>query len=297
MHLMFEVVIALVIIGVPLYLVQLHYRWQQMASHGKPVFFAVILSIIWLAVGYGSFIEPHLLVVREERINISDEQSKLNLVAISDLHLGRYRHEAWVRRLVAEINKLEPDAVVILGDIVDGDAGNEHLSPLADIESTHGTFAVLGNTDYQQGAVDVRHAVERYQVEVLTNEWVRLGEGGPALVGLDDLWYGRPDWNRAFDGIPKEVPKILAVHNPNAASRAEYRGVDLMLAGHTHGGQIRLPGLGPVPPLPTTIGKRYDQGLFTWGAMQLYITSGAGESGVRARLFNPPEIVRFDLRY
>ena len=87
------------------------------------------------------------------------------------------------------------------------------------------------------------------------------------------------------------------MHNPDPADRAEYNGVDLMISGHTHGGQVRLPFIGPSVPLPTTLGQQYDQGFFPYGKMSLFITSGVGESTVRARLFNPPEIVQLEVVY
>ncbi len=297
MYILFDLVIALVVAAAPLYVVQLCYRWGKVTSPGPSVFFATVMMAIWVVVVYGSFIEPRFLVTREQPVAIGAGESHLNIVVVSDLHLGRHRHIDWTRQVVERINTLNPDVVVLLGDLVDGRSGHHDLSPLAGIESRYGTFAVLGNTDYVQGAVDVRHAIERYNVEVLTNEWVQLGENGPILAGLDDLWFGTPDWEATLDGIPEDATVILAVHNPDEANRAEFYGVDLMLSGHTHGGQIRLPFRGSVPNLPTTIGQNYDQGLFTWGSMQMYITSGAGESGVRARLFNPPEVVRLNVAY
>ncbi len=297
MYILFDAVIALIVVAVPLYFVQLIYRWRTMASRGPSVFIAAVLTVVWVVIVYGSFVEPRFLVTRHEQVTIGEGESLLKIVAVSDLHLGRHRHADWTVRVIERINFLEPDVVVLLGDLVDGRSGHHDLEPLKYLRSTYGTYAVLGNTDYKQGAVDVRHAIERWNVEVLTNEWVRLGDDGPVLSGLDDIWFGTPDWGAALADIPEGAPVIMVVHNPDEAGRAEYEGVDLLLAGHTHGGQIRLPFWGPVPRLPTTIGQEYDQGLFPWGAMQLYITSGAGESGVRSRLFNPPEVVQLDVLY
>jgi len=84
--------------------------------------------------------------------------------------------------------------------------------------------------------------------------------------------------------------KILLVHNPDATPLAETRGIDLVLAGHTHAGQIRLPYIGAVPHLPITIGQQFDKGYFPFGQTRLFITPGVGESTARARFFDPPEI-------
>jgi hypothetical protein len=287
----------LIVAAVPLYLVQLYYRWSELEAHAFRVLAAMSLVVIWGVVVYGSFIEPHRLVVHEQPVSIDSGSNSLKLVVISDPHLGRYRDDAWLLRIVRRINTLEPDAVVILGDLVDGRSGFMELEPLRELQTRLGTYAVLGNTDYYWGAVDVRHAVERYNVEVLTNEWVRLGEEGPILSGLDDIWNGTPDWLSALVDAPEDVPVIMAVHNPDEAARGDYMGVELMIAGHTHGGQIRLPLIGPVAGTPTTIDRKYDQGMFAFGDMNLFITSGVGESGVRSRLLNPPEIVQLNVSY
>ena len=293
----FDLTIVLVLAGVPLYLVWLRYRWARIMARGPHAFLVLLLSLVWLGMAYGSLVEPHRLVVRRQSVTVGPGNSHLSLVLVSDTHLGLYRHADWLRKVVDRVNSLKPDAVVILGDIVDGEHGMSELEPLNQIGSRFGTFAVLGNTDYRVGAVDVRRAVESQSVEVLTNEWVRLGDGGPVLAGLDDIWYGTPDWDAIFRGIPDGASVILAVHNPDPADRAEYNGVDLMVSGHTHGGQVRLPLIGPAVSLPTVLGQQYDQGLFPYGKMNLFITSGVGESTVRARLFDPPEIVRLDVTY
>ena len=297
LSLWFDLTIVLVLAGVPLYLVWFRYRWVRIMARGPHVFLVLLLSLIWRVMVYGSLVEPHRLVVRHQSIIIGPGDSRLSLVLVSDSHLGLYRHADWLQKVINRINSLEPDVVVVLGDIVDGEHGLRELVPLNKIESQLGTFAVLGNTDYRVGAIDVRRAVESQSVEVLTNEWVRLGENGPVLAGLDDIWYGTPDWETTFQRIPSGVPVILAVHNPDPADRAEYNGVDLMISGHTHGGQVRLPFIGPSVPLPTTLGQQYDQGFFPYGKMSLFITSGVGESTVRARLFNPPEIVQLEVVY
>jgi predicted MPP superfamily phosphohydrolase len=297
MYILFELVIALIMISAPLYLLQLRYRWSSLTTRGPRIFLAIIIVVIWIVVAYGSFIEPRFLITREQTVTLAPGNRSMRLVLVSDFHLGRYRYADWVERVVERVNSLEPDVVVLLGDLVDGRRGTEELAPLGKLKTRYGAFAVLGNTDYAIGAVDVRHAIERYRVEVLTNEWVRLGADGPILAGLDDVWYGQPDWNRAFVGRPTGVPLVLAVHNPDEAARAEYHGVDLMLSGHTHGGQVRLPFFGSLAKLPITIDQHFDRGLFNWGAMQLYISAGVGESSARARLFSPPEVTQLNLSY
>ncbi|MEA3249749.1 MAG: metallophosphoesterase [Patescibacteria group bacterium] len=292
----YDIVIVAVTAAVPLFLIELKCRWPKMRTKGPYVLAGAVLSVVWLVIVYGSFIEPRMLAVRQQEVVLGDGDGRLRMVLVSDTHLGRYRHHDWMDKLVDRVNLIEPDVVVLLGDIVDQPTGLRDLAPLGRLESRFGMYAVLGNTDYSSGAVSARHGIENYG-EVLTNESVLLGDTGVRLAGIDDIWYGTPDWDRAFADVQEDDVVILAAHNPDAVSRAEYYGADLVVAGHTHGGQIRLPLIGPGVELPTEIGQRYDQGLFSFGQTRLYITSGAGESGPRARLLNPPEIVVLEVVY
>lgn len=289
--LIFDGIIALIVGAVPAYFAGAIVRQRERKGDG-PGLFGAVAALVWLVVVYGSFIEPRLLTVRRYDVRMGDGGRELTIALISDTHLGQYRHREWLEKVVSRIDALGPDLVIVDGDMVSTAAGLEELAPLADLRSRYGTYAALGNWDYHVGAVDVRKRVESYRVEVLTNESVPLTVGGAPLrlAGLDDVRYGKPDIDAALREVPEGVPTILIAHNPDAAPLAESRGVDLVLAGHTHGGQVRLPFLGPVPHMPVAIGQQFDEGLFFFGPTRLFITPGVGESGPRARLFDPPEI-------
>lgn len=294
--LIFDIVIAVFVAAVPLFLVELKCRWPKMRTRGPYVLAGAALFVVWAVIVYGSFMEPRMLVTRRQEIVLGDGGRHMSLVLVSDTHFGRYRHHDWADRLVDRINPLEPDAVLLLGDVVDQPTGLRDLEPFRRLESRYGMFAVLGNTDYKSGAVSARHAIEN-SGEVLTNESVELGESGLRLVGIDDIWYGSPDWDSAFADVREGETVVLASHNPDAVGRGEYFGADLVIAGHTHGGQVRLPLIGPLVEIPDELGQRFDRGVFLFGQTQLFITSGAGESGPRARLLNRPEIVVLDISY
>lgn len=291
-HASFDVIIAVVAAGVPLLLFWLRSRPEHLRGRGFLAFIAPVLVLAWAVVLYGSFIEPHLLVTREYATRIGDGSRTLRIAVISDLHLGFYKHASWAERVVRKVNAAKPDLVLLAGDNVSNAAGMQELAPLAGLRSTYGTFAALGNWDYGVGAVDVRRAIENYAVEVLTNESVALDVDGKTvrLLGLDDLWYGTPDWDKALADRKDGEPTILLVHEPDFALPAEWHGIDLTVVGHTHAGQVRLPAIGSVPPLPTRLGRHFDEGLFPVGPSTLFITPGVGESGPRARLFDPPEV-------
>lgn len=295
--LFYDGIIALVTASIPLFFVEIARRWKKIADKRRYRIVAAVLAPVWLTVVYGSFIEPKILTVRSYPLVIGESGKHLRLAVISDLHLGVYRQADWTAKVVKKINALRPDVVVLAGDLVSAPAGLAGLAPLRDLQTRFGVYAVLGNHDYRAGAVDVRKAIESYDVEVLTNESQPIAVDGQLvrLAGLDDLLYGAPDWPAALAARQPGEKIILAVHSPDAVTQAEVEGIDLVVAGHTHCGQVRLPIIGPVPRIPTELGRRYDCGAFAFGQTHIFITPGAGESGARARLFNPPEISLLDI--
>jgi len=285
----FDGLIALVAGGVPAYLAHAYTRKSGKRPIGPVV---AGLGLLWGVVVYGSFVAPRSLVVREYDATVTEGGAHtMSIAVISDTHLGQYRDAAWLEKVVARTNAAQPDLVLLAGDLVSDVAGLQMLSALKKIEAPYGAYAVLGNWDYRAGGVDVRRAVESQRVEVLTNESVVVGPADAPLriAGLDDVRFGKPDIDKAL-AVDADVPTILLAHNPDAVRLAESRGVPLTFAGHTHAGQVRLPWVGPVPELPTRLGRAYDKGVFEVGPGSLFITPGVGESGTRARLFNPPEI-------
>jgi uncharacterized protein len=291
---LFDGITAFVLAVIPLYFIELRRRFKtfKILNRGPYFFLACILGLGWLTIFYGSLIEPRLLTVKEYPVALGSSSDRLRIAVITDPHLGIFKGREWLDKVVDRVNALDPDLVIVGGDIAANAAGLEELEPLKRMKSRLGNYAVLGNYDYQTGAVEVRKRIESYGVEVLTNESVPIDIGGKkvSLIGLDDFWYGRPDWDRALAGIPDDAVRILVSHNPDVAPQAEADGIELTIAGHTHGGQIRLPFIGPLTRLPVLIGQRFDKGLFNFGPMRLFISPGVGESGARARLFCPPEI-------
>ena len=290
---------ALFLVAVPLYVLNLKRRSKkgQDVSFGQLV--AAFLMVGWLVVVYGSFIENRLLVNRYYQATVGSGDSVMRLAVVADMHLGLHKGQGWAEKVVSRVNAIQPDLVLLVGDFVSVDAGLEDLAPFGELKSRYGSYAVLGNWDYRVGAVDVRKRVESYGVEVLTNESVVVGEEGREihLVGLDDFIYGEPDWDTALADVPTEATTIVLGHEPDFVRAAEVNGIDLVISGHTHGGQIRLPLLGALPPLPIGLPQDFDRGLFAFGQTKLFITPGVGESGSRARFLQPPEISILDIVY
>jgi len=296
--LLYDGITALILAGIPAYIL---WRFRRNKPHDSSWDGLVIsvLVLVWCAVFFGSFIEPKLLTVKKYDVHLGDTGGRLRLAVISDIHLGGYRDELWAKKIVERVNTLKADAVIIDGDVVTTPTGIDELAPFRDLQSTYGSFASLGNWDYRIGAVDVRKRLGSYGVKMLWNRSVKVGSGAKELrlIGLDDFIYGQPDWDTAMSEVPADAVKVLVVHNPDFAPQAELHGINLAVTGHTHCGQIRLPLIGPVPPLPTHIGRQFDCGLFDYGQLKLFITPGVGEFGPRARFFNPAEISVLDISY
>jgi uncharacterized protein len=218
------------------------------------------------------------------------------LVQLSDIHIGPMLGRDWLARVVATVNELEPDAVAITGDLVDGSVRRlkDEVSPLADLVAKHGTFFVTGNHEYYSGADEWIAELRRLGLTVLRNERQRLGgDDGFDIAGVDD-WtaFGEghgPDLAAALADRDEQRPVVLLAHQPRQIHQAVEAGVALQLSGHTHGGQI----------FPWNFFVRLQQphvaGLVRRGDTQLYTSRGTGYWGPPLRVGAPPEITLIEL--
>ncbi|MDD4319037.1 MAG: metallophosphoesterase [Candidatus Peribacteraceae bacterium] len=259
------------------------------------------LSVLAFAtVAYGSFVEPQLLVTTEHAVSFP-ARAPLTVAVVSDIHTGPYKSAAFVERIVRRVNDVRPDLVLLVGDYLYRNATTTAaLRPLAGLRPSLGTFAVLGNYDTGQvpdGVLSARTVADDLRALGITvlrdaSTIVRTSSGPVAVAGIGDLQTERADVEQALRGIPDDTPLLLLSHNPDVILDPLSKRANLIVSGHTHGGQIRLPFLGPVPPLPTHLGRKYDQGLFSVDDdTTLAVTRGAGETTARARLFAWPEVM------
>lgn len=285
------------------------------------ILFFTIMLIGFIVVFWGSFIEPRMLVVREQNINLGADaalnanaarNTRVRAALAADFHFGPYKKTGYAEKVAAKINALKPDIVFLLGDFLYDDKSQiKYMAPFGQIRAPLGVFAVLGNHDYgerqfgfgekeETRARAVRSGLESLGIRVLVNQGARAtaANGAPfVILGVDEYWTWRASIKKADESLGREMngtqnktPTILLSHNPDMIFAAERTGIDLMISAHTHGGQIRLPLIGSVSEIPDELGRDYDKGLFLFEKTLLFITSGAGEVGARARLFNPPEI-------
>ena len=221
----------------------------------------------------------------------------LRIVQLTDIHHGIYFPEAALNLVVEMTNKLNPDIVALTGDFVT--RSRNYIEPVAEIlsglQATEGVFAVLGNHDFRVGADQIASALDRNGIDVLRNRHVTLHRRGQkvCLAGIDDFLY-RADLPRALRGIPEHTPTVLLSHNPAIIEDASRLGIGLVLSGHTHGGQVRLPLVGCVYGRSAEK-MRFKKGRDSLRGTQIYVSRGLGTVVLPIRYGCPPEIPHFVL--
>jgi len=249
---------------------------------------------------YGTRLETEWLTIERVEIPLARLHSRLEglrIVLLSDFHLYPNTRLEFIERVAQRAAALKPDLVVLTGDFVQryADAIFDLSPVLARIGSPLGSFCVLGNHDHWKGAEVVRQGLRESRLTLLENRGTKLAFRGAEfyLAGVDDCWSGNPDLNAALRDYPGGMPLILLSHEPDPADQyAADDRIDLQLSGHSHGGQVRIPGIGS-PFLPPH-GKKYDLGIYRVGGMWLYTNRGIGVT-VPIRLNCPPEITEVTL--
>jgi predicted MPP superfamily phosphohydrolase len=222
----------------------------------------------------------------------------LRIAFASDFHAGPTTDPGLLATAVVALGEVQPDVLLLGGDYVTGD-GSEAASiarALGQVPAPYGRFAVLGNHDWWCGADWITRALESSGIEVLTNRRVTLAPpfDRVSVCGLDDHWLGCPDAGSALDGA--EGFRIVLMHAPSGLLDVGDRPFDLALCGHTHGGQIALPGGKPILVPNGSLSRRYARGRFELdGARTLIVSLGVGCVLVPFRLFSASEIHLIDL--
>lgn len=220
------------------------------------------------------------------------------IALISDVHIGPIIGRSYVQRIVDLVNDQQPDLVAIAGDLVDGTVDDlaDAAAPIAGLRSTHGTFFVTGNHEYYAGYRRWVDHLPRLGVRALRNEHVDIRRDGAAfqLAGINDhtayQFQDPGDIEAAVRGRDPEQALVMLAHQPRDVDAAARHGVDLLLAGHTHGGQ-----LSPFEML-VDLQQGAVAGAYTVGETRMYVTRGAGFWGPPVRVGAPPDISVVELR-
>jgi len=245
---------------------------------------------------YGTFLAPHRLKVKRYRESIGNSPTVwIKIVLVSDLHLHDGKNHNWVHKIAAKVMEQKPDLFLIGGDIVVHDAKDAlGAEPLSQITATYGSYYVLGNHDYQDDPAMISKKLSSLGINNLCNTSLSFNVQGKELClsGLDDGFYGMP--SLPIKRGNKSSAHITLVHEPDMVLDIAEGESDLVLAGHSHGGQVRLPVIGSLK-IPSALGRKADGGRKIIKGMPTIISRGLGEVGSRARLFAPPEIVVIEL--
>lgn len=264
----------------------------------------ILLTGIFLGIAvffYSLKIEPNLLKTTTHRLtSTSGELDGLRIVQFSDTHVGAFYDEADMQRLVDKINSLEPDIIVFTGDLVDNWAKYHNREALytvmSQLSAPLGKFAVYGNHDYGGGGTRLYKSFMEacgFELLVNTSKHLTLPSGGSVTIsGLDDLIFGNPDIPKVIKARPVADYQLILVHEPDIADALASHQFHLQLSGHTHGGQISIPGF-PHELMPP-YGELYTEGMYQLRAgLQVYVNTGIGSTQLPFRFGNIPEISLF----
>lgn len=279
------------------------------------IIFTALAVIGGLCVSYSYFIEPQRLVVNQQTVKV-DKWDKtfdgLKIVLISDIHGGSNGvTEEKIRRVVETANAQNPDLTVLLGDFVSQQSGDrtQLKMPIATIaenlrglRAKYGVFAVLGNHDVWHNDREIYDALAEAGLRVMENEVEYIEKDGKKLkiIGLKDhlkikTWQGFSDEvNALFQQGEQTENNIVLEHGPDvlaifATDPFLKENVDLLLSGHTHGGQAWFPVIGS-PIVPSGYGQKYAHGHIREEGIDMFVTTGIGTSILPFRFLVPPEI-------
>jgi uncharacterized protein len=269
-------------------------RWLKRWNHGgvEPY------SLGTMSAGDGDLVgevevSRHRLWVRD----LPERFRNFRIVQLSDIHHGLFLPLEGVEHVVEVINGLEPDLVAITGDYVT--YSRAYIEPVARalgrLDARYGVCAVLGNHDYRVDPDAVASALMRRGIDVLRNRSVMFGRGKSSLyvAGVDDWGYGA-DLGAALSEVPEGAPTALLAHNPRIIHQAAKAGVNLVLSGHTHGGQVNLPVVGNLYAR-TPEQMRFRAGWDRLEDTDIYVSRGIGTVVLPWRYRCPPEIAQIEL--
>lgn len=273
--------------------------------------FKLISIILILVMVYSAIIEPNLLIIKKFNLDedgkiieekIEDEHiESFKIVHISDTQIGYFYSAKRLKNLAKKINSLNPDIVVFTGDLIDYANKKPDIEKITEnlskIDAKIGKFAVFGNHDYMYDLP--KHYTEimkNSEFNLLVNENKRIElENGKYIniIGLDEKLNGNP----LIDKYDKETDindfNLVLMHNPDVIEEFKNSKIDLMLSGHSHGGQVSIPIKGAI--LTPPYGRKYTKGFYEVNGNNLFVTSGLGSTKLPFRLLNVPEIVEFNI--
>ncbi|HEX8282007.1 MAG TPA: metallophosphoesterase [Pyrinomonadaceae bacterium] len=276
-----------------------NWRERRRVAEGRPTPLRTIASGL-AQIARAAFAEPYQLAVERHTVGLKRlprQLDGLRVVHLSDIHHSPFTGREQVERAVEVANSLQPDIVALTGDYVSHE--REYVQPCADIlgrlRARRGVYACLGNHDNWVDADLVTDLFKLAGIRVLNNEGFRFEDRGASfwLCGVQDTMVGLEDLPLALAGSSADEMKLLLAHNPVILRRAARAGCDLVLAGHTHGGQVTLRS---ERSASGRVRRRILRGLGRRGETQIYVSRGLGTVVLPVRYGCPPEVTLLTLR-
>jgi len=258
------------------------------------------LALSLTHVARAALTEPYMLSIEHKRIHLNRLPKAFDgfrVVQLSDIHHGPFSSREQIERAVDTANRLQPDIIALTGDYISKE--RHYAAPCAEmlgrLKAKYGVYAVLGNHDHWVDAALLTDLFRAEGITVLINEGMHFEKNGASfwLAGVDDTMVGLEDLPLALAGSSDNEFKLLLAHNPIILRRAARAGVDLVLSGHTHGGQVSLRSERNTAGRPR---RRLLKGLARQGETQIYITRGLGTVVLPVRFGCPPEVSLLELR-
>ncbi|GAB1722331.1 MAG: metallophosphoesterase [Nitrospira sp.] len=279
-------------------------RVRRWTLRGAGYFLSGLLVVL---AGWGLWWEPASLSTREYELALPGWPASardLRIAVLADLHTGSPHNDLEkLQDIVQAANRAQPDLVLLAGDfVIHGVVGGHFIEPeasarvLRSLQAPLGVYAVLGNHDWWFDGTRVRKALEAEGIPVLEDRAIPLMFHHTSiwLAGVSDFWEAAHDVRRALSGVDETSPVIVVTHNPDVFPEIPGR-VTLTIAGHTHGGQVAVPGWGR-PVVPSQFGERYAIGHIVEGGRHLFVSTGIGTSILPVRFRVPPEISIMTIR-
>jgi len=242
--------------------------------------------------------EPEVSHVQIPLPRLETALDGFTIAVLADFHLYPLTQLDLIKKAVTMTNTLKPDLTVLLGDYVwrDVEAIYDLAPVLAGLDARHGVFATTGNHDYWTDIEVITKGLKEAGLPLLINQGVpiSIGKKGLYLAGLDDGWSGEPDLQATMQHLTPAATTVLLAHEPDLADKYSLdERIALQLSGHSHGGQVRFPGVGAL--ILPYLAWKYDMGLYKVNDMWLYTNRGLGVTNEPVRFNCPPEISKITL--
>jgi len=260
-----------------------------------------VLIILYLLFFIYSFIEKYLIQVKTYKLNIKkDDFNGFKIIFLTDFHYSEIVSLRFIRKIIKRVNNMNPDLILLGGDYIS--TREAHINPvfkeLKELKAKYGVYGVIGNHDFAVSKHLILEAMKNAGIVSLDNKsyWIKKGNDRIKIGGVSDYLLDKPDITPTINEVTCDDFIILVSHNPDYVESIKDQKINLMLSGHTHGGQVTIFGL-YAPYIPSKYKQKYRTGHKLVNKINLIISNGIGVIGLPIRFFARPQIVVVDLIY